>query len=808
MRFFVASWFFPPATSSEAIVTYKLFRNSTHSYDVCCSESMLWSYKQELALEADNITTYPIKTDSIDEWVQKAVAVFESLHEKNPFDAIMTRSMPAESIIVARSIREKYPEIPWIASIADPIAKSPYDIKAFINENPELSDQEKADFKVALRCGCEGWKRHSSDQVRKMCDLKDLEDYAINNATGLIFPLATLKNYVLGTRKRSALVVPHSFDSSLYPERTLEAQQGNSKKVTLSFLGHSDYTRSLAPIVEALHNLQMTDEHILENLRVRFVGNVTEDVRALVYNYYLYDVVSIEPGVSYRDSLGIMQQSDWLIHVDAYFNCLEETGGSVFFAGKIADYFGTDTPILAITGKHSPAWGMISRAGGLCVEPFDISGLADAICDIVLHRAQSEVDRRYRNSFNAKTVASEYDLSIERIVRREFSFNREFWPDAVSENGNNDKLLSICIPAYNVEQYLDRCLLSLIKTDHPEKLDIIVVNDGSPDHSRDIALAYQQHYPNIVRLIDKENGGHGSTINAALEKAKGMYFRVIDGDDWVDSSNLSKLISNIEEKSLYADLVSSNYHQVYIEDGHLVPWMKIGDENNYELLDFESSDFANEYFTMASMMVKTDILRQSGCRLQEHTFYVDVEYILFPIPFVKTVMFTPEYIYRYAVGNADQSINPDNFTKRYDHHDRVIRRMLSYYVEQKMNMGNGQKRYMESLFKNRLLQTHYLLSLVWDTDRKRGFSRAKDFDDFLKAKDVGLYEAVGELYPAIKDARSVSFDPGKAAGIRTLEEAFLVRMKRESIREAVDRSPLRNISKNRYVRAVARRIVK
>lgn len=786
MHIFVASWFFPPATSSEAIVAYKLLRNSNHTYDVCYAESTLWSYKQELPLDAQNIKSYPVKTDSIDEWVNRAAAIFEERYESECYDAIMTRSMPPESIDVARLIRQKHPDIPWIASIADPIAKSPYDIEALINDNDELAEHEKRDFKIALRLGCEGWKGHRSESIRRMCALKDLEDYAINNATALIFPLATLKNYVLGTRKREALVVPHSFDRTLYPKADPVRASNDSGKITISFLGHSDYTRSLKPIVEALHRLQQSDDRILDGLHVRFIGNVTEDVRALIFNYYLYDVISVEPGVSYSESLAVMSESDWLIHVDAYFDDLKDTGGSIFFAGKIADYFGTDAPVLAISGKHSPAWDMISRGGGICVEPSDIAGIADAIRNISLGRARVSIDRAYRDSFNAIKVASEYDKSLEDIVKDNWVFNRKEWPTIACDCPDCDKLLSICIPAYNVERYLDRCLFSLMKTSHPEKLEIIVVNDGSPDHSRDIALAYQERYPSIVRLIDKENGGHGSTINAALDEAHGLYFRVIDGDDWVDGDNLSKMLCNIEDNGLYPDLVSTNYHQVYIEDGHMVPWVKVSAAENYKLIDFSTADLTMEYFTMASMMVKTDVLKKSGQRLQENTFYVDVEYILFPIPFVETVMFTPEYVYRYAVGNADQSINHDNFVKRYDHHDRVMRSVLSYYASKIGQMGEGQRRYMESLFVRNLLNSHYLLSLVWDDDRERGFSRALDFDAFLRECDKDIYDKVGKMYPAVREARSVHFDPSKMNPVGSLEDSHRFRVAKKAAKKVIN----------------------
>ena len=811
MRIFVASWFFPPSTSSEGIVSYKLFRNSRHSYDVCSSRSTLWSYGQTLPIEADNINVFPIETDDLNVWVQRAIDLFEKLHAEKPYDAIMTRSMPPESIEVARGILDKHPDMPWIASLADPIAKSPYHIKAWVIENPDLSEQDKLDFQVALKAGCEGWKSNPSPDIREMCRLKDIEDYAVNTADALIFPLDTLKNYVLGTRRRkNALTVPHSFDENLYPaispdDKHLELRRD---KTTLTFLGHSDVVRSLAPIVRAMHALQMMDEAALDKLHIRFIGNVTEEVRTLIYNYYLYDVISIEPSVDYLTSLSIMNQSDWLIHIDARFDFLKNAGGSVFFAGKIADYMGTDAPILAITGNHSPAYNMIRQSGGACFEQDDIEGIAEILSDIAYGRIAPAVDRSYRDKFDARNVAAEYDIAIEKAVdKTPTPFERESWP-LVSDLGTHQhKFLSICIPSYKVECFLDRCLFSLVTSPVADQLEIIVVNDGSPDSSREIALAYQAHYPSIVHLIDKENGGHGSTINAALDRATGLYFRVIDGDDWVDGKNLAAMVENIQQQNVYADLVSTNYHQVYGEDGHTVPWVKMGSAENYRIFDFADADFTMEYFTMASTMVKTDILKKADFKLQEHTFYVDVEYILFPIPYVKTVMFTPEYVYRYAVGNADQSINPDTFTKRYDHHDRVIRRMLEYYHDKKPLMTKGQTEYMKSLFVRHLLKSHYTLSLMWDTNRERGFARAADFDSFLKLTDRELYDIIGERYLAVRKIRNDGFNPEKAGHIWSLEDDPDKSHVESVLREAAQSGIGKKLAHNRFARAVARRII-
>ena len=115
MRVFVASWFFPPSTSSEGIVAYKLLKNSTHEYEVCSAVSDQWGYNKQFLVE----------TDSINEWVEEAIFIFEREHERKPYDAIMTRSMPPESIDVAKAIKEKHPDLPWIASLGDPISRVP-----------------------------------------------------------------------------------------------------------------------------------------------------------------------------------------------------------------------------------------------------------------------------------------------------------------------------------------------------------------------------------------------------------------------------------------------------------------------------------------------------------------------------------------------------------------------------------------------------------------------------------------------------------------------------------------------------------
>ena len=763
MRIFVASWFFPPLTTSEANVAYKLLSHSRHQYDVCSSLSQQWTYKHESALNADNIEPILVQTDDIDEWVERAVAVFRERHAERPYDAIMTRTMPPESVLVAAKIRKEFPDIPWIASLADPIAKNPYEVQDIVWDSRTLSMFEKHAVANALSSGGPKWNKHPHPGVRHLFRMKQIEDYAVVNATVLIFPCNALRSYVLGERRRpGTVIVPHSFDLTGIERKP---GRGQHDPVVLTFLGHSDAKRSLEPLVDAVALLRQQDPEAVSHLRFRFVGNVPDRIQTIVFNKMLQNIITIEPGVDYQTSLQLAQDSDWLIHVDAYFAELKDTGGSVFLAAKIADYMGTERPILAITGKGSPADEVVRRAGGVTFDARRVADIAAALGAIADGSMKVRINREYRDQFIAATVAKHFDAAMERALGlKDFVFTRTWWP---SVSQSPDKFLTVCVPAYKVEPYLDRCLFSLVNSDVAGELEIIVVNDGSPDHSREIADAYEQRYPGTVRVITKENGGHGSTINAALAAATGEYFRVVDGDDWVDGASLTKLVRHMQRRNMHPDLVSSDYYQVYIDDGHTVEWAKAGETPYYKVVDFADADLSMEYFTMASAMFKTNMLRDTGFKLQENTFYVDVEYLLFAIPYVQTVMFAPEHVYRYAVGNPDQSINERVFLRRYDHHDRVIRRMVTYMSDK--DMGEGQRSYVESLFVRHLLRSHYLLSLIWDTDKKRGARRAKEFDQFLAHENAPLHAAMAVGYRGVRQARLSGFSPKTVARLKSLE---------------------------------------
>lgn len=313
------------------------------------------------------------------------------------------------------------------------------------------------------------------------------------------------------------------------------------------------------------------------------------------------------------------------------------------------------------------------------------------------------------------------------------------------------KLLTIAVPSYNVEKTLGATIESLCVKEVLQKLDIIIVDDGSKDSTAKIAEDYQGRYPESVRVISKSNGGHGSAVNAGIDAAKGRYFKVVDGDDRLSRSGLIALINCLETCDV--DLVASNYKKV-------LPNGADAGEMNFRGVEFDKKYLFEQlptdgsiYFGIHSSTFKTEILQKNNIRLQEHTFYVDTEYALLPIPFVKSVQFLRDCVYLYTVGSTGQSIDAKNFVKRYDHHLRVVKRLVDFAKNCKVDKPHTD--YIYSVL-SKLCFTQYMLAVFYDEDLKRGKLRAREFDAWLKC-DERLYAALSKsLY--IRFVRATEFN--------------------------------------------------
>lgn len=182
------------------------------------------------------------------------------------------------------------------------------------------------------------------------------------------------------------------------------------------------------------------------------------------------------------------------------------------------------------------------------------------------------------------------------------------------------KVLTVLVPTYNVEKYLRRCLDSLLLPEVLEEIEVLVVNDGSKDGSADIARAYEKKYPQTVVFVDKENGGHGSTINVGIEKAQGTYFKVLDSDDWVNIGDFIEFVKRLKEET--ADAVICDYRKEHVYNGksEYFEYKDLEDGKKYNLNEIDLNILHGEYFMMATTTYRTEVLRASGLKMLEKTF--------------------------------------------------------------------------------------------------------------------------------------------------------------------------------------------
>ena len=246
------------------------------------------------------------------------------------------------------------------------------------------------------------------------------------------------------------------------------------------------------------------------------------------------------------------------------------------------------------------------------------------------------------------------------------------------------KLLSIAVPCYNSAAYMEKCIDSLLPGGN--EVEILIVNDGSfKDDTAEIADRYERKYPGICRALHKENGGHGDAVAEGLKAATGIFFKVVDSDDWVDGASYEKILKKLREFSDEGerplDMLLSNF--VYEKEGaahkkvmnyrsalpidRLITWEEIG------------RFLPGQYILMHSVIYRRQMLLECGLSLPKHTFYVDNIFVYQPLPHVRNLYYMDENFYRYYIGREDQSVNEKVMIGRIDQQLKVNNLMLSYY---------------------------------------------------------------------------------------------------------------------------------
>ncbi|EEG73064.1 hypothetical protein CLOHYLEM_07087 [[Clostridium] hylemonae DSM 15053] len=273
-----------------------------------------------------------------------------------------------------------------------------------------------------------------------------------------------------------------------------------------------------------------------------------------------------------------------------------------------------------------------------------------------------------------------------------------------------------------------------------EAVEIIIVNDGSSDRTSEIAHEYAEKYPDIVKVVDKENGGHGDAVNSGLSNAQGKYFKVVDSDDWVDEEALHKilkLLRDLEEDDEEVDMLVSNYvyEKVGVTHKRCVHYRNVLPKDEIFRWDDIGHFRLDQYILMHSVIYRTAMLQLSQMRLPKHTFYVDNIYVYYPLPHVRKIYYLDVDFYRYFIGREDQSVNEKNMIARVDQQIFVTKSMIEMYQLRSVT-SRKLRQYMINYLAIMMTVSSILLIR---SKKEENLEKKKELWKYLKKKDVKTY---------------------------------------------------------------------
>ena len=337
--------------------------------------------------------------------------------------------------------------------------------------------------------------------------------------------------------------------------------------------------------------------------------------------------------------------------------------------------------------------------------------------------------------------------------------------------GIGNKLITVVVPVYKVEQYIDKCLTSLIvPKEQLPLLEVLVVNDGTPDRSADMARDYEKRFPGVFRVIDKENGGHGSAWNRGLIEARGKYIKFLDSDDWFTTSEFSRLISRLE--SLDVDVVLSHYNRYYVQTGETVlhPMYKDPIDQTFPIELFDWKKLSWEQLNFWGCTYRTAILQKEHPLFMEGVFYDDAILFIAPVILSKSIHVFNATIYNYLIGRPGQTMAPEVRQKHLAFWAKTHFQVFDFGINHfQCISASGVKSYVYTIFKDwlhdslvRFSAIPYRQSLTLTNEWSHYFNRIKDlFPEISKATfTLRIYQHLPfPLFYAFRRMMSLFYPP-------------------------------------------------
>ena len=312
------------------------------------------------------------------------------------------------------------------------------------------------------------------------------------------------------------------------------------------------------------------------------------------------------------------------------------------------------------------------------------------------------------------------------------------------------KTISFIIPCYNSAEYMDNCIQSLVNLNcDKDDIEIIIVDDGSQiDNTLQKAIDWQKKYPSIIQVIHQENGGHGQAINTGLSRASGLYFKVVDSDDYLDykatiptMDYLRKQVTREENEEQATDLILTNfvYNKVIANKLHPIAYDNIFPQNR----EFSWNDIKTFYpwqtLKMHSAIYKTQILRDINLQLPKYLFYVDVIFLTIPLPYVKTIYYINTNMYMYYIGRPDQSVNEKVIMSRYKQMIDVVKITINELNIKEVQKYPKLEKYIYHFLASVILVCTIIVRIINTNETNKAL---KDMWNYIKEYDIDLYRSI------------------------------------------------------------------
>lgn len=414
-RILVISWFYPPINSSEALVTYKLLSHSRYAYDVFTQKrSDAWSYGRSMDVpEAGNVCCIEAESDDIRSWAEEAIRYFAA--HRDDYDIVMTRSMPPECHQAGLRIKKRFPKVKWIASFGDPIKTNPYqhmNCELYSpNESHNLLNRNRGlawrmNPKRILLAGA--WLVRHNNAVRRRRYLAKIEEDTLRLADRILFNNRAQMRWMLGDDEhllKKAHLVRHTYEPELYPDAAGQTRT----KLRFVFIGHLDELRTAMPLLQGVRALMDEKPDLAQRAEFLFYGDMADGDLAYLVKHHMLDLVQYCDPVPYLESLAVMRDADWVMHMDA--NISDASDENIFFAAKLADYFGSGSNLLAVTMPRGDVADVL-RASGAQVLNFSANEIKQALYLMIYEGHTAKPDPEHIKAFSAHEVAAYFDAQV------------------------------------------------------------------------------------------------------------------------------------------------------------------------------------------------------------------------------------------------------------------------------------------------------------------------------------------------------------------------------------------------------------